>query len=87
MKSYPAIKICRLGVSIHLKNMHIGTYLIDLIKRMYYSDIKAGCRFVTVDAYRAAIPFYEKNGFIPLNKDDEDDPTRVLYFDLMDLDA
>ena len=64
MKSYPAIKICRLGVSIHLKNMHIGTYLIDLIKRMYYSDIKAGCRFVTVDAYRAAIPFYEKNGFI-----------------------
>ena len=52
---------------------------------MYYSDTKAGCRFVTVDAYLAAIPFYEKNGFIPLN-DDEDDPTRVLYFDLMDLD-
>jgi GNAT superfamily N-acetyltransferase len=86
LKSYPAIEICRLGVSKHLKNMHIGTNLIDLIKRMYYSDNKAGCRFITVDAYRDAIPFYEKNGFIPLNEDDAEDATRVLYFDLMDLE-
>ena len=86
LKSYPAIKICRLGVSILSKNKHFGTFLIDLIKRMYYSDTKAGCRFITVDAYHDAIPFYEKNGFIPLNTDDEDDVTRVLYFDLMDLE-
>lgn len=30
-------------------------------------DNKTGCRFITVDAYRNAIPFYEKNGFLPLH--------------------
>ena len=25
---------------------------------------KTGCRFLTVDAYAAAVPFYEKNGFV-----------------------
>ena len=86
MKSYPAIKICRLGISIKLKGQRLGSGLLNLIKTMYLNDTKAGCRFITVDAYRDAIPFYEKNGFIPLNTDDEDDVTRVLYFDLMDLE-
>ena len=31
LKNYPAIKICRLGVFTHLKNMHIGTYLKEWI--------------------------------------------------------
>lgn len=86
MKSYPAVKICRLGVNNSMKGHSIGSLLIDLIKTMYLTDTKAGCRFITVDAYRAAIPFYEKNGFVALNTDDEDDVTRVLYFDLMDLE-
>ena len=46
---------------------------------------KTGCRFLTVDAYKAAVPFYEKNGFVPLNDDDIDAPTRLLYFDLKDI--
>ena len=32
LKSYPAVKLCRLGVSISAKGMHLGTYLIDFIK-------------------------------------------------------
>ena len=86
IKSYPAVKICRLGVSTGMKGHSIGTYLIDYVKTMQMTNTIAGCRFITVDAYRDAIPFYEKNGFIPLNTDDEDDVTRVLYFDLMDLE-
>ncbi|MBQ9396569.1 MAG: GNAT family N-acetyltransferase [Proteobacteria bacterium] len=86
MKSYPAIKICRLGVSTKMKGQRLGSGILNLIKTMYFTDTKAGCRFITVDAYRDAIPFYEKNGFIPLNTDDADDVTRVLYFDLMDLE-
>ena len=46
---------------------------------------KTGCRFLTVDAYAAAVPFYEKNGFIPLNNEDVDSATRLLYFDLNDI--
>ena len=51
------------------------------------NDSKAGCRFVTVDAYADALPFYYKMGFIPLSKDDEDAPTRLLYFDLESVKA
>lgn len=37
------------------------------------------------DAYYEAIPFYQKNGFIPLNEADVNDKTRLLYFDLNDV--
>lgn len=49
------------------------------------TDNKTGCRFLTVDAYADAIPFYLKNGFIPLNEDDVGQATRLLFFDLSDI--
>lgn len=84
LKSYPAGKLCRLAVSLSSKNMHFGSYLIDFIKAFFILDNKTGCRFVTVDAYRSAIPFYEKNGFLPLLEEDDGEMTRLLYFDLAD---
>ena len=60
LKSYPAVKICRLGVQAEA----------------------TGCRFLTMDAYADAIPFYIKNGFVPLNEEDAGAATRLLYFDL-----
>lgn len=85
LKSYPAVKIGRLGVSETLKGMQIGSTLLDFIKRYFTIDNKTGCRFITVDAYAAAIPFYLRNGFVHLNEEDVDEPTRLLYFDLNDL--
>lgn len=85
MKSYPAVKLCRLAVDKSLKGQSIGTYLLNFIKSFFVVNNKTGCRFLTVDAYAAAIPFYEKNGFVPLNGDDKDAPTRLLYFDLKDI--
>lgn len=67
LKSYPAVKICR-------------------IKYYFLSDNKTGCRFLTVDAYAAALPFYFKNGFEPLNEEDKNEPTRLLYFDLASIE-
>lgn len=46
---------------------------------------KTDCRFFTVDVYAAAVSFYDKNGFIPLNSEDVDSATRLLYFDLNDI--
>ena len=43
----------------------------------------SGCRFLTVDAYKAAIPFYEKCGFNFLSEKDVEEDTRAMYFDLM----
>lgn len=84
LKSYPAAKLCRLGVNKEYQGKAIGGFLLDFIKGYFIDDNKTGCRFLTVDAYSAAIPFYFKNGFIPLNKDDENEHTRLLYFDLGD---
>ena len=43
-------------------------------------------RFITVDAYLSAIPFYKKNGFVELTQKEEDDYTRLMYFDMMEMD-
>ncbi len=42
-------------------------------------------RFLTVDAYLNAVPFYEKNGFRFMNIEDNDPHTRLMYYDLMDI--
>lgn len=82
MKSYPAVKICRLGTELSVRGLGIGTSLLNMIKSLFLEDNKTGCRFVTVDAYASAIPFYLKNGFAPLTTDDANEHTRLLYFDL-----
>ena len=79
------LKICRLGVDLSVKGQSIGSFLLNFIKSYFVIENKTGCRFLTVDAYAAAVPFYEKNGFIPLNNEDVDSATRLLYFDLNDI--
>jgi GNAT superfamily N-acetyltransferase len=81
-KSYPALKICRLATDQKYHDEGVGTMMVNMIVASYQSDSKAGCRFITVDAYANALPFYYKQGFVPLSKEDEDMPTRLLYFDL-----
>lgn len=85
LKSYPAVKICRFGTDLSSRGLGIGSSVLDFIKSYFVEDNKTGCRFVTVDAYAAAVPFYLKNGFCPLTSDDENDVTRLLYFDLDDI--
>lgn len=85
IKSYPAVKVGRFAVSNSVRGEGIGSMLLDFIKAYFIIDNKTGCRFVTVDAYRSAISFYEKNGFLPLQEeDDENTPTRLMFFDLSD---
>ena len=85
LRSYPAIKIGRLGIATIAQHQSIGTYLLEFIEDYFTIDNKSGCRFVTVDAYVDAIPFYIKNNYQFLNNDDEDKRTRVMYFDLASL--
>ena len=85
LKSYPAVKIGRFAVSLQMRGNNVGSILLDFIKNYFVIDNKTGCRFITVDAYASAVPFYIKNGFVPLNEDDNDEATRLLYFDLNDI--
>ncbi len=85
LRSYPAIKIGRLAIAKSVQHQSIGTYLLEFIEDYFIVDNKSGCRFVTVDAYVDAIPFYIKNGYQFLNNNDEDKHTRVMYFDFASL--
>jgi GNAT superfamily N-acetyltransferase len=83
-KSYPAVKIGRLAVSKKFANKGIGTMIIETIKEFYKNSYLqyAGCRFIIVDAYKNALPFYEKNKFKYLTDNDKNDSTRIMYLDL-----
>jgi len=82
-KTYPAVKIGRLAVAKQYSGFGIGRHIIDAVRMMYTGKPHhAGCRFVTVDAYRTALPFYERNDFRYLTTKDKDDDTRIMYFDL-----
>lgn len=50
LKSYPAVKICRLGVSEDCKGKGVGSGLLDVIKDFVTISNKIGCRFLTVDS-------------------------------------
>jgi len=66
IKSYPAVKIGRLGVNSIYGGCGVGSQLLNFLKAWFAdSDNKTGCRFLTVDAYNTekAISFYKKNDF------------------------
>ena len=87
LKGYPAVKLCRLGVSNLSKGAGIGTDIINFLKATFYKNQRSACRFLIVDAYRQSADFYLKNGFVPFsNVDDYQRQTIAMYFDLRDLD-
>lgn len=81
-KSYPAVKIARLGVTNSFKSQKIGTILLDYLKILFLTNNRTGCRFITVDAYKESLMFYEKNGFKYMTETDAASDTRLMYFDL-----
>ncbi|MCM1356774.1 MAG: GNAT family N-acetyltransferase [Staphylococcus sp.] len=97
--NYPAVLIGRLGVSINYrdKGLNIGSQILDFIKDWFRSDEnKTRCRFIVVDAYNneRTLRFYEKNGFKPLYRTEQEErdflalnhdkplETRFMFFDL-----
>lgn len=84
-KSYPAVKIGRLGVTKDYQGKSWGTDILNYIKGWFLVNNKTGCRFITVDAYLKSIAFYQKNGFEFLTTQDQNEDTRQMYFDLFSL--
>lgn len=85
--SYPAIKIGRFAVSSQYRGRNIGTDLMNLLKDMLNGNPNySAFRFLTVDAYISAINFYLKNNFKPLSEKIQNDHTRLLFFDMLELE-
>lgn len=82
-KEYPAVKIGRLAVSKDYAGNNIGKTILLQVKHMFATMRRSACRFITVDAYAAAVPFYEKCGFMFLSEKDKNAKTRAMYFDLI----
>lgn len=86
LKSYPAIKLCRIGVDLSARGLHLGSFMVNVVKQLCRWDMKFGCRFLTVDAYVDKIPFYRHNDFNEMTDADKYDPhTRTLLYDLKKL--
>lgn len=81
-KSYPAVKVGRLAVNEEYSGSGIGTFILDNIKYVFTNVKRLGCRFITVDALKSAVSFYERNGFQFITDSDKDDETRLMFFDL-----
>lgn len=81
-KYYPAVKVGRLAVNSGYERQGLGQDILTSLKMVFTSGNRTGCRFITVDAYRDALAFYEKCGFSYLTDKDRNAPTRLMYFDL-----
>ena len=85
---YPAVKVGRLAVNKKYQGSDIGSDILNFIKSMFVHKNRTGCVFVTVDALREALPFYLKNSFKCLDRQqlNLDTLTVQLYYNLNELD-
>ncbi|WP_109438365.1 GNAT family N-acetyltransferase [Aquimarina sp. AU119] len=81
-KSYPAVKIGRLAVTKDIQISGLGTKIIQFTKNYFSTNNKTGCKFITVDAYKNSLGFYQKMGFKYLSSRDKKSDTRLMYYNL-----
>jgi len=83
-RDWPAVKIGRFGVLKDFQGQNIGSFVLNMIKCLFLTENRTGCRFITVDAYndKKVIRFYGKNDFQMLTEKDNTKPTRAMFFDL-----
>lgn len=73
-------------MSQEYRGRQIGSELLSTIKYLLGNGQNLSAfRFIAVDAYLSAIPFYEKNGFRILTQKEEDEHTRLMYYDMMEV--
>lgn len=84
IRSYPAVKIGRLGVCLDQHKTGLAYELMDFIKGFSILEHKPACRLLLLDAYNRPrqIQYYQKNGFQFLLDSDEEKENRIMYFDL-----
>ena len=83
LKTIPALKIGRLAIDKTFKGKGLGSVIMaNIISKCIKMNQEQACRLITVDAYKQAVPFYQKMGFKFLIEGDKDDTTRLMFLDL-----
>lgn len=86
LKTIPALKIGRLAIDKSFKGKGLGSVIMaNIISKCIKMNKEQACRLITVDAYKQAIPFYQKMGFKFLTEDDKNDTTRLMFLDLTNI--
>ena len=86
LKTIPALKIGRLAIDKSFKGKGLGSVIMaNIISKCIKMNKAQACRLITVDAYKQAIPFYQKMGFKFLTEDDKNDTTRLMFLDLANI--
>ena len=44
----PAVKITRIGVAKQFQRHNFGSHLLNMVKRLFLTENRTGCRFITV---------------------------------------
>jgi hypothetical protein len=88
IRSYPAVKIGRLGVCLEQQKTGIAYELMDFIKGFSVLNHKPACRLLLLDAYNKPrqVNYYLANGFQFLLDSDEASGKRIMYYDLHKLE-
>lgn len=69
----PAMKIAQLGVHTKLNGSGFGPYLVTFAMSVAVElKQRVGCRYVTLDAKSDRVDWYEKQGFVRNEKDQEE---------------
>lgn len=86
--SYPAVKIGRLAVHKDYKGQNIGSSILSLVSSLVIASSEyVAFRFLTVDAYKSAQGFYERNDFVPLIKDEKTGRNTIpMYMDMKEFE-
>ncbi len=81
---HPALKIGRLLIDKKLRGQRIGSAAIASIVQLAKVINKfVACRFILVDSKPWVVEFYQKNGFVVVGGEIEDDSSTVeMLFDL-----
>ena len=88
LKSLPSVKIGRLAIDKTFKGKGLGRIFINtIVSNCLRLNNEQACRLITVDAYRDALPFYERLNFEYLTEKDKDDDIRQMFLDLTTFDS
>ncbi len=85
-KNFPAVKLGRFGVHKDLQRQNIGTEILNILKKLFVTNNRTGCRFLTVNAYNkpSVLTFYLRNDFQFLNEEKyKRKETQFMFYDLL----
>lgn len=86
LKSFPALKIGRLGIDKNFKGKGLGRLIVNnIISDTLDLNDRQACKLITVDAYNESLHFYKKMNFEFLTEQDKNEDTRQMYLDLSSL--